>query len=86
VHSKSCCKGLLPYITDFLEGDAGRAVCRRISMHLAGCQRCRMYVDASLGVIKLYKPWRSEPMPHGVKVRLRTRIATEMERRSARNR
>lgn len=86
MHSKSCCKGLLPYITDFLEGDAGKAICRRISKHLAGCEHCRMHVDACAGVIKLYKPWRNEPMPRGVKVRLRKRIATEMERRPAKRR
>lgn len=80
--SKSCCKGLLPYITDFLEGDAGKAICRRISKHLAGCVTCRMRVDACAGVVNLYKPWRKEPMPRGVRVRLRKRIAREMKRRT----
>jgi predicted anti-sigma-YlaC factor YlaD len=74
-----CCKGLLPYITDFLEGDAGRTVCDRISRHLAGCRRCRMHVDAAAGVVNLYKPWRGEAMPHGVKVRLRERLSQVMD-------
>lgn len=83
---KGRCKGLLPEMTDFLEGDAGAEVCRRISKHLVGCKKCRMYVDAHVGLIQLYKPWRGEPMPGGAKRRLRKCIAREINAAAMRQR
>lgn len=83
---KGNCKGLLPDMTDYLEGDAGKEVCQRISRHLVGCKKCRMYVDAHVGVIQLYRPWRGGPMPGGAKLRLRRRIAREMTAASSRQR
>jgi hypothetical protein len=68
------CRGLLPHITDFLEGEAGKDVCQRISQHLVRCKKCRMYVDAHAGVIQLFKAWRDDPMPAVAKVRLRHTI------------
>ena len=77
---------MLPNMTDFLEGDAGKMVCDRIKKHLVGCKKCRMYVDAHAGLIQLYKPWRGEPMPGGAKLRLRKRMAREMTAVSSRQR
>lgn len=77
---------MLPDMTDFLEGDAGQEICQRISRHLVGCKKCRMYVDAHVGVIQLFKPWRAEPMPAGAKTRLRKRIVREMNQASSRQR
>jgi predicted anti-sigma-YlaC factor YlaD len=77
---------MLPAMTDFLEGDAGKEVCLRISKHLVGCKKCRMYVDAHAGLIRLYKPWRSSPMPEGAKMRLRKRMAREMALSQSRQR
>jgi hypothetical protein len=68
------CRGLLPYVTDFLEGEASKEICQRISRHLVRCARCRMYVDAHAGVIQLFKTWRDDPMPRSAKVKLHQRI------------
>ncbi|MFZ1947829.1 MAG: zf-HC2 domain-containing protein [bacterium] len=73
-HHNGNCRGLLPYITDFLEGEAGKDICQRISRHLVRCERCRMYIDAHAGVIQLFKTWRDDPMPRSAKVKLRQRI------------
>jgi hypothetical protein len=71
---KGECKGLLPHITDWLEGDAGKSVCGRIERHLVGCETCRMYVDTHKRVIELYKKWRDEKLPIAVEIRLRKRL------------
>jgi predicted anti-sigma-YlaC factor YlaD len=77
---------LLPALTDFLEGEASKEVCQRISRHLVGCKKCRMYVDAHAGVIQLYKPWRGGAMPGGAKLRLKKRIEREIAAAAARQR
>jgi hypothetical protein len=71
---RTCCWGLLPYITDFLEGEAGKTVCGRIRNHLKGCEKCRMHLDVQMGIIGLYKRWRTGAMPDAVGVRLRRRL------------
>jgi len=78
-----CCRGLLPHLTDFIEGDACEPVCRRIRSHLDGCKTCRMHVDAQAGVVGLYKTWRDGTAPPAAKVRLRKaldRVMTGEER------
>jgi anti-sigma factor (TIGR02949 family) len=75
---KKECKGLLPHITNVIDGDAGKAACQRVKRHLVGCEKCRMHVDAEDRVINLFKRWRDESMPDGVKIRLRERLSAEM--------
>ena len=81
-HMKGCCWGMLPYITDFLEGEAGKTVCERIRKHLAGCEKCRMHLDVQLGIIGLYKKWRTGAMPDSVRVKLHKRLSEVMSRDS----
>ena len=71
---KGHCRGLLPYITEYLEGVAGESVCERIRRHLIGCETCRMYIDTHGRVIELYKTWRNEKIPTGAAIRLRKRL------------
>jgi hypothetical protein len=74
------CRGVLDALSDYLEGDAGKAVCKEIERHLEGCERCRMHVDAMKLMITLYKKWRDEPIPEDVSVRLRGIIAREAKK------
>jgi len=75
---KGHCRGLLPYITDYLEGDAAESICERIERHMVGCEKCRMYVDTHGRIIELYEKWRDEDMPTGAKARLQKRLSAEM--------
>jgi hypothetical protein len=82
--TRGCCWGLLPYMADFLEGEAGRTACQRIRRHLKGCEKCRMHLDVQMGIIGLYKKWRTGAMPDAVRVRLRRRLDQEMSGGSCR--
>jgi predicted anti-sigma-YlaC factor YlaD len=71
------CRGVLDALSDYLEGDAGRGVCRAIEEHLEGCERCRMHIDAMKKVITMYKRWRTDPIPEDVSMRLQNVFARE---------
>jgi Putative zinc-finger len=81
---RGCCGGLLPYMTDFLEGVAGETACQKIRKHLEGCKTCRMHLDMQMGVIRLYKRWRTGAMPGPVRVRLHQRLDQVMSREARR--
>ena len=72
------CRNLLPHMTDFLEGDAGDKVCRRIERHMIGCEKCRMYVDTHRRVIHIYHTWRDAGIPKGAEIRLKKRLREEL--------
>jgi hypothetical protein len=72
------CKNLLPWITDFIGGNAGKSVCEKIRRHVVKCERCRMYVDTHARVITLYDSWREDKVPTIVSIRLMTRLEREM--------
>jgi hypothetical protein len=76
------CKGILDPLSDYLEGDAGRDVCKMIEEHLDSCEKCRMHVDNMKRVITLYKRWRGDAIPEDVSIRLRNRLADEAGRRA----
>ena len=71
------CRGVLDALSDYLEGEAGKDVCKELEMHLEGCVKCRMHVDAMRKIITLYKKWRSDPIPDEVSERLHTVFAKE---------
>jgi RNA polymerase sigma-70 factor (ECF subfamily) len=71
------CRGVLDVLSEYLEGEAGEAVCRELEEHLAGCRKCRMHIDAMRRVITLYKKWRDDPIPEEVSQRLQEVFAAE---------
>jgi predicted anti-sigma-YlaC factor YlaD len=71
------CRGVLDVLSDYLEGDVGEAVCEEVEEHLAGCEKCRMHVDAMRRIITLYKKWKDEPIPDDVSQRLQHVFARE---------
>jgi anti-sigma factor RsiW len=71
------CRGVLDVLSDYLEGQAGSAVCKKIEEHLKGCERCRMHIDTMRKMITLYKKWRDDPIPEDVQMRLRSIVARE---------
>ena len=71
------CRGVLDVLSEYLEGEAGKAVCTELEEHLAGCEKCRMHIDVMRRVITLYKKWRDDPIPEDVSQRLRQVFAAE---------
>jgi predicted anti-sigma-YlaC factor YlaD len=71
------CRGVLDALSDYIEGDAGRSVCKKIEEHLEGCVKCRMHVDAMKKMVILYKRWRDDPIPEDVQMRLQDVFARE---------
>ncbi len=71
------CRGILDVLSDYLEGDAGSAICKKIEEHLKGCERCRMHIDTMKKIIIIYKKWRTEPIPEDVQARLKHVVARE---------
>ena len=71
------CRGVLDALSDYIEGDAGRSVCKKIEEHLEGCVKCRIHVDAMKKMVILYKKWRNEPIPEDVRMRLEDVIVRE---------
>lgn len=64
-------------MSDYLEGEAGVTICKKIEEHLKGCKRCRMHIDNMRKIIILYKKWRTEPIPEDVRMRLKDVVARE---------
>jgi predicted anti-sigma-YlaC factor YlaD len=71
------CRGVLDALSDYLEGDAGRSVCKTIEEHIEGCERCRMHIDIMKKMITMYKRWRTDPIPEDVSMRLQDVFARE---------
>ena len=71
------CRGVLDVLSDYLEGEAGITICKKIEEHLKGCERCRMHIDNMRKIIVLYKKWRTEPIPEDVQLRLKGVLARE---------
>jgi predicted anti-sigma-YlaC factor YlaD len=71
------CRGILDALSDYLEGEAGKAVCKMLEEHLEGCKRCRMHVDAMKQMVTIYKKWRSDPIPDDVSQRLQQVFSKE---------
>jgi anti-sigma factor RsiW len=71
------CRGVLDALSDYLEGEAGATICRKIEEHLRGCERCRMHIDTMKKIVTLCKKWRDDPIPPDVMLRLRSVVARE---------
>jgi len=81
---RRACKAILEPLSDYLEGQAGEEVCRRIEEHLKGCKRCQMHVDMMKVIVTLYKTWRDVDIPDALSVRLQRIIADEIAKTSKR--
>ena len=46
------CRELVELVTDYLEGAMPASESRRLEEHLAGCSRCRIYLEQLRGTIK----------------------------------
>jgi anti-sigma factor RsiW len=64
------CQHLLARLSDYVDGDLGQAMCKKIEQHLSGCQNCRMVVDTLRKTITLYQLTGAEPVPGDVQERL----------------
>jgi anti-sigma factor (TIGR02949 family) len=51
----SDCERLLGSLSDYVDGEASRELCKQIEQHLAGCQNCRVVVDTMRKTISLYQ-------------------------------
>ena len=47
------CRGVLDVLSEYLEGEAGSTICKKIEEHLRGCERCRMHIDNMRKIIIL---------------------------------
>ena len=81
---RRACKAILEPLSDYLEGQAGEEVCRRIEEHLKDCKRCQMHVDMMKVIVTLYKTWRDVDIPDALSVRLQRIIADEIAKTSKR--
>lgn len=77
------CRGVLDALSDYLEGDAGKSVCKELEEHIRGCERCRLHIDAMKKMIRVYKNWRKDPIPDDVSMRLYSALARECDLRCA---
>ena len=64
------CQHLLGQLSDYIEGELGRAMCEEIERHLVDCQNCRVVVDTLSKTVALYRTQGQDPMPSNVEGRL----------------
>ena len=56
----STCKSLLPFLSDYMDGDLSEELCREVESHAAECENCRIVVDTLRKTISLYHRSASE--------------------------
>ena len=64
------CRHLLGQLSDYVDGEASQAICKEIEHHLAGCDNCRVVVDALRKTVTLYRTRGPDPVPDDVQDRL----------------
>jgi RNA polymerase sigma-70 factor (ECF subfamily) len=80
------CKGIVDVLSEYLNGEAGKAVCAEIEDHLRGCERCRIHIDNMELIIRLFREWRDDDIPDDVSIRLRSALAEEVRKHPHRTR
>lgn len=75
------CMRMLSVLSDHLDRNGKRRLCKRIEEHLKECPECRMYVDTMRKTVVLYRSLGDEKVPAPVERRLfRTIRLAEMKR------
>lgn len=70
-HEHSGCRQLLGSLSDYIDGEASRELCREIEEHIAGCPNCRVVVDTLRRTISLYRSNSEQAgLPEEVRERL----------------
>ena len=64
------CRDILGGLGDYLDGEAGRELCKRLEAHLAGCPACRVVVDTTRRTVELYGARTRESIPRECQERL----------------
>jgi RNA polymerase sigma-70 factor (ECF subfamily) len=65
------CDDIFRLLSDYVDEDLKRAVCREIQKHLAGCPDCTLQVDSVKKTIRVYREAGSrEEAPVDVMIRL----------------
>ncbi len=49
------CDRLLSSLSDYVDGEASKEICKQIERHLAGCSNCRVVLDTMRKTISLYQ-------------------------------
>ena len=72
-HKHENCQQMLGSLCEYVDGEAGEALCAEIERHLADCDDCRVVVDTMRKTIYLVKQSTDESpseLPEGVRQRL----------------
>ena len=66
------CKGMLSFLSDFVDGELNQDLCMQIESHLSQCPDCSIVVDTLKKTIYLYKnnSNSSDQLPDEVRKRL----------------
>jgi RNA polymerase sigma-70 factor (ECF subfamily) len=49
------CMHMLGDLSDYLDGEASKAICAEIEQHMTGCEDCRIVVDTFQKTVLLYR-------------------------------
>lgn len=64
------CRDILGQLNDYLDGQAGRELCRRLERHLESCPECRVVVDTTRKTVKLYRHGYTPRIPPAFEFKL----------------
>lgn len=61
---------MLEGLSLYIDGEAGKALCRDIEQHIANCDNCRVVLDTLEKTVKLYREHSHTTLPGDAKRRL----------------
>lgn len=74
-NSRRVCSELKVHLSEYLDGEMGRALCDELDAHLRECPDCRVVVDTTRQTLLLYHALEREPMPADARTRLYRALA-----------
>ena len=77
------CSRLKEILPDYLDSDLQSKVCAEIKAHLEECEDCRIFVKTVETTIVLYKHCPENDVPEEIRIDLRRRLRTTMEKKGS---
>lgn len=73
-HSKAGCLKILRNLSEYLDDELSRDVCKEIRTHLGACPRCEIFLDSLRQTVSLCRHVESKPLSPVLKQRIRRGI------------
>lgn len=69
------CREMLKHLSDYIDRDLDRSICRHIDSHMKGCKPCVVFINTLRKTVGMLKRQPRAALPASLRRRLRRRLA-----------